>query len=516
MRKQNKLVAVLSATALLAIGASMTSFADTPHWDMEDGEWVYLDKNGDKVTDEWKKSNGQWYYLNEDGVMAKDTLIDHNDDRYYVDATGAKVTNTWVSTDNDDLLDDEDINTVWFYFDAKGKATGYGTDEGTIKSISYGDGQKGYFLFNSDGVMLTDWQEWKNNLCFLGDENDGCAKTGWQYLNTDAEYFDDGDLDGEPYEDEEWFWFEKDGKAARGKNKQINGKWYAFDSHGVMMDLWVYGTGSDITNVNGTSIASASNGEAAARYHIEDNGGRDKNWIWAYANTEYDDYDEDMYWFYLNSKGRPTLAQAGDGSGIDMTDDNKVYDELVAKSIKSKTYIFDAAGRMRSGLFHLTNVTKGNGSNPLDGYYYFTEDSDHGPTDGQMVTNRKMTLDVNGEDQTYYFDKTGKAYTNMIISSAFYGNDGSLVDEFGDGSTYARVAVSDLISKGFLSANDQLFEKGKTTAVDLTPVADVDASETYVLLNGNGKIKKSGSVTDVDGMKVTVKDYVVVKVEDKN
>ena len=128
MRKQNKLVAVLSATALLAIGASMTSFADTPHWDMEDGEWVYLDKNGDKVTDEWKKSNGQWYYLNEDGVMAKDTLIDHNDDRYYVDATGAKVTNTWVSTDNDDLLDDEDINTVWFYFDAKGKATGYGTD----------------------------------------------------------------------------------------------------------------------------------------------------------------------------------------------------------------------------------------------------------------------------------------------------------------------------------------------------------------------------------------------------
>ena len=96
--------------------------------------------------------------------MAKDTLIDHNDDRYYVDATGAKVTNTWVSTDNDDLLDDEDINTVWFYFDAKGKATGYGTDEGTIKSISYGDGQKGYFLFNSDGVMLTDWQEWKNRV----------------------------------------------------------------------------------------------------------------------------------------------------------------------------------------------------------------------------------------------------------------------------------------------------------------------------------------------------------------
>ena len=54
MRKQAKLVAVLSAAALLAVGASMTSFAATPHWDMEDGEWVYLDRNGDKVTDVWK------------------------------------------------------------------------------------------------------------------------------------------------------------------------------------------------------------------------------------------------------------------------------------------------------------------------------------------------------------------------------------------------------------------------------------------------------------------------------
>ena len=51
MRKQTKLVAVLSATALLAIGASMTSFAATAHWEQEGEDWVYLDKDGDKVTD---------------------------------------------------------------------------------------------------------------------------------------------------------------------------------------------------------------------------------------------------------------------------------------------------------------------------------------------------------------------------------------------------------------------------------------------------------------------------------
>ncbi len=56
MRKQTKLVAVLSAAALFAIGASMTSFAATAHWEQEGEDWVYLDKDGDKVTDTWKKS----------------------------------------------------------------------------------------------------------------------------------------------------------------------------------------------------------------------------------------------------------------------------------------------------------------------------------------------------------------------------------------------------------------------------------------------------------------------------
>ena len=99
MRKQTKLVAVLSAAALLAIGASMTSFAAAAHWDQQDGEWVYLDRNGDRVTDEWKKSNNQWYYLDADGFMAREQVIEDDEDKYYVDANGVRVTNAWVSMD---------------------------------------------------------------------------------------------------------------------------------------------------------------------------------------------------------------------------------------------------------------------------------------------------------------------------------------------------------------------------------------------------------------------------------
>ena len=181
MRKQTKLVAVLSAAALLAIGASMTSFAAAAHWDQQDGEWVYLDRNGDRVTDEWKKSNNQWYYLDADGFMAREQVIEDDDDKYYVDANGVRVTNAWVSMDNDDLLDDDDftdsIDTVWMYFDGSGKAIGSGSSNGAIKKLSYGDNQSAYFIFNQDGYMLSGWQRWsksgdKEKLYYLGGQNE--------------------------------------------------------------------------------------------------------------------------------------------------------------------------------------------------------------------------------------------------------------------------------------------------------------------------------------------------------
>ena len=51
MRKQTKIAAVVSAAALLALGASMTSFAASKGtWMMVDGEWYCYDKNGDAYT----------------------------------------------------------------------------------------------------------------------------------------------------------------------------------------------------------------------------------------------------------------------------------------------------------------------------------------------------------------------------------------------------------------------------------------------------------------------------------
>ena len=90
MRKQTKLVAVLSTAALLALGASMSSFAATG-WQEENGTWVYYDKSGDKETEKWEKSGDNWFYLNEDGEMATDLIVEYNDNYYYVDDNGSMV-----------------------------------------------------------------------------------------------------------------------------------------------------------------------------------------------------------------------------------------------------------------------------------------------------------------------------------------------------------------------------------------------------------------------------------------
>ena len=64
MRKQNKLIVVLSASALLAIGGSIPSLA-SEGWVNENGVWVYYNNDGERAAEEWKKSGDHWFWLDE-------------------------------------------------------------------------------------------------------------------------------------------------------------------------------------------------------------------------------------------------------------------------------------------------------------------------------------------------------------------------------------------------------------------------------------------------------------------
>ena len=328
MRKQTKVVAVASAAALLAIGASMTSFAATG-WVEEDGTWYFYDNDGNRVEDAWKKSGENWYWLDgeEGGAMAMEKIVEDDDDIYYVDANGVMVRNTWVKVVNEEQDEDEDpAEYHYYYMQSNGKAY-KASDNSNIRFRTI-DGKR--YAFDEDGKMLYGWVNeqgerqsddgWETAIYYLGNWDEGDMKIGWQKI-----YVYDGDEDDDM---EHWFNFKSNGKKRFNdstknndlfKEEKINGKRYGFDNRGVMTYEWALATEGE----KGASWASTS----SWRYFnsVEDGARVTKGWFKVVAPSEDNDNvfktgygehtfaeddadDENERWYYANGDG---ILEAG-------------------------------------------------------------------------------------------------------------------------------------------------------------------------------------------------------------
>ncbi|RGQ60651.1 argininosuccinate lyase [Enterocloster bolteae] len=445
MRKQTKLVAVLSTAALLAIGASMTSFAATG-WAEEDGTWVYYNRDGERATEQWKKSGNNWYWLDSDGEMAIDQLIEDGDNYYYVDINGVMAANQWVAIDNEDAGEDDEPDHYWYYFQANGKALTNGdNDKVSLKTIN---GKK--YAFDDEGKMLFGWVDedsaervddtdgdgFKEGTYYFGGEDDGAMTVGWLQLDItyDEATNDDYKYTAAAFNDDEdqtrWFYFKSNGKKIfaedgdRTKDKTINGRKYAFDQYGAMVAEWSLdeddlpgkslSTYSEIT----ASSSEITKGEKAdAKYSqawkyfnsVEDGSRVSKGWFKVvsaeYLNADKYNDDEDS-WYYA------------DGSG------NLYAGEF--KTIKGKKYAFRDDGRMIDGLKFIkdndgslevyadddSTYNFDNEDDFLDNAVKFYEPGGYscyyfgGGDDGAMRTG-KTTVEVDGENHNFYFEKSG-------------------------------------------------------------------------------------------------------------
>ena len=435
MRKQTKVVAVASAAALLAIGASMTSFAATG-WVEEDGTWYFYDKDGNRVENEWKKSGDNWYWLDseEGGAMAVDKLVEDGDNLYYVDSNGVMVRNTWVKVVNEEQDDEEDpAEYNYYYMQANGKAYKSGTNNNTkFKTI---DGKR--FAFDDDGKMLYGWVDdngsrlsdesgWESATYYCGSWDDGAMKIGWQRVNV---YDEDEDEDMDY-----WFNFKSNGKkrfldtstsSDSILEKSINGKKYGFDDRGVMVYEWTVATNATTPNLGSTQTWKYFNSP-------EDGARITKGWFKVVAPTEDNSFgnviqgpatasntfapgkaeDEEEKWYYADGDGN---LKAG-----------KV------EKIKGKYYAFHPEGWMLNGLVlmevdssanvivwddgvdsdELDNLMDGvylhdTYGNPKDdpnvSLYYFGSDEDH---DGAMKTG-SVTVSLDGDSYNFQFRKSG-------------------------------------------------------------------------------------------------------------
>ena len=446
MRKQTKLVAVLSTAALLAIGASMTSFAATG-WAEEDGTWVYYNRDGERATDQWKKSGNNWYWLDSDGEMAIDQLIEDGDNYYYVDINGVMAANQWVAIDNEDAGEDDEPDHYWYYFQANGKALTNGdNDKVSLKTVN---GKK--YAFDDEGKMLFGWVDensaervdntdgdgFKEGIYYFGGEDDGAMTVGWLQLDItyDEATNDDYKYTAAAFNDDEdqtrWFYFKSNGKKIyaedgdRTKDKTINGRKYAFDQYGAMVAEWSI----DEDDLGNGGIASFSSAIASTSEVVTGKAADSKyTQAWKYFNSVEDGSRVSKGWFkvvsaeYINEEKYNDDEDAwyyADGSG------NLYAGEF--KTIKGKKYAFRNDGRMLSGLKFILD----NGNDNLtvyaddDSTYGFDNEDDFldnavdfyepngykcyyfgGDDDGAMRTN-KTTVPFDGDNYNFYFEKSG-------------------------------------------------------------------------------------------------------------
>ena len=392
MRKQTKLVAVLSAAALLAMGASMTSFA--AGWQKDDaGVWHYYDSDDEMVTGEWKKDGGKWFYLDDDGNMLTDSWVD---DDYYVGEDGAMLTNAWKYTMADDDQDDPDEDGEhWYYFNNKGKKV-VGQDK-KINGKTY--------LFNEDGEMLYGWQDWQGAIYYFGEENDGArTENKWLWLEKSGLLDEDEDdqdkvlgcTEDDDCDDEGWYWFQSSGKVYhKADKKKINGKFYMFNEHGQMLYEWIDNKKVSVGS-NAQLDAKRADGSVATAgemlyYNVNEEGWRADGW-YQIDGSEAMKTDSDTDWYYIDDGEMYHATDADDAGTTD--GGSEVY--VMRKKVKvsgNKYFAFNKKGQMQDGL----QYCQADG-----GFYYFD-------ANGYQKTGRVTSVENDDDDYTFYFNtKNGK------------------------------------------------------------------------------------------------------------
>ena len=545
MKKQTKLVAVLSTAALLAIGASMTSFAATG-WAEEDGTWVYYDRNGDKVTDKWAKSGNNWYYLDSNGEMAVDTLIEDGDNYYYVDVNGVMAANQWVAIDNEEAGQDDEPEHYWYYFQANGKAYKQGDNSDvalkTINGKKYAFDDEGKMLYgwvaadNAERVDDTDGDAFKEGDYYFGGEDDGAMTTGWLLMDVT---YDEATSDYEiapAFNDDEdqsrWFYFKSNGKKVYStstdetKNKTINGKKYTFDQYGAMVAEWSLDIKKASTNVGTSNFAGYEKKAESAKYSqswryfssVEDGARVSKGWFKVvpaeYLNEDKYNDDEDN-WYYA------------DGSG------NIYAGEF--KTIKGKKYAFRTDGRMLSGLKFIQKDINGNitgvKADDDDNYNFDTEDdflknaagyyaeNDYNcyyfgnGEDGAMKTN-KTSITIDGDNFNFYFEKSG--------STKGAGVNGEKDDKYYLAGMLLKAGSDEKYQVIYKNANDVYTKLDDVKAfLDQTDLAgcyetvDVSGEDGEVNFNGAATkkvkdLKEAYVLKNTDAAKSAAAKYILV------
>ena len=505
MRKQTKIAAVVSAAALLALGASMTSFAASKGtWMMVDGEWYCYDKNGDAYTNVFCSSNGKEYYVGDDGQLVRSEWVEYDGNYYFVNSSGAKITNDWrLTTPYDDDTADEE----WFYFKSNGKRAE--NEKITYKGKSY--------YFDTDGKMLTGWVNTGDGTSAVNEATGYeaghtfyCNETGARVEGAWVKDVEPGTDDDDADADEYWYYLKKaTGKPATGKQSNINGQIYLFNGEGQMQHGWVAATSSDekfvqLDKEDEEQKMSAA-GEADVYYcGDEDDGHAKKNkWVKTWLPSDTNEEEDDKEWFWFDKEGKVFRASETKKNSVETAanaekykldegtltpDDGKVATLIGKKKVNSKDYWFRNDGVMLSKFYKID-----------DAMYYFG-----GADDGSMKTGSQSVKDDNGDSYKFFFENKTTGNTKGLgitgNKSGYLYFKGLLIKA--DDYKYQLATITDEngVEHTFIVNKNGSIQKNR-----------VDYKEDNEVLFTTKNLPKDAFVTDSTAWKYSLKDGLTVE-----
>ncbi|MBO4701380.1 MAG: hypothetical protein J5625_01825 [Lachnospiraceae bacterium] len=328
-------------------------------WVQSGKNWYYFE-NGTEITSQIRKIGSFYFGFDYSGHMYVNTTfsmsqydesgsyIGHG--YYYADSEGHLYINKW-----------RQYYGEWFYYGADGtRVSGWQTIAGT----------RYFFNPGYDGNMLRS--------CYVMDGNDiyrlgsdGAAK---KVTNPNNLFYDVYERFAVYYDN---------GTRVRNTWKEINKKWFYFDSSGSPIH-------GDVRNIKNIYYAFNADGTMATTGWVKLNG----------------------YTYYVrNDKGYLATGE---------------------QQIGDKYYYFEKNGRMMTGIINYNNkiyflnpdgswaATAKEGWNSVQGTWYYVKD-------GELVCGQELEL----ADGTYYFNYYGAMVKNEVVNQKYYGADGKQVTKTG-------------------------------------------------------------------------------------
>ena len=446
----------------LAPGLAMTARAD---WVEEDGKAHFLDGSGNYVRSDWRTRDGERYYLDSEGNVAENTWVQNI---YYVGDDGAMLKNAWVEEDGESGLKD----AGWYYVGQDGKLE-------TNKWKTIGGFR---YSFDSDGRMRTGWHYEDGDIYYLGDGDEGFARTGWQFLEySERKRPAEGEISRKLEEGDgrgRWFYFQVNGKAKKSpagsyEMETINDKRYYFDANGMMCTGWLavrdQAAPEDATGISRFVYLGGREEGLLRRQWLElaehpwDSEFRSALTV---KDADYDGPEEgESVRYYFTNDGTPAFLPKGAASL-----------KQASVDIEGESYLFDPYGCLQTGLVQVGGQTGYFGPEGGNGIQRIGRVEDMEDRLGRSFTGYFSTT---GSDKGVGFtgEKDGFLYWKGLMVSAKEGTDVQpflvdgkvyLVNESGRVQTNEKAYASDgtyayRIADGILYETDE--EGEKTEAV---------------------------------------------------